>query len=70
MSSVVSSELGVARDEYFADRRAARIALLIMATGLFALAFWSVGYLRNSFERFAELLGHLGARVAARFHPT
>ena len=69
MSSVVSSEVGVARDGYYSDRRAARIAKLIAAIGLFALAFWSVDYLRIPIERFAEMFGRVGAWVAARLFP-
>ena len=69
MSSVVSSEVGVARDGYYSDRRAARIAKLIAVIGLFALAFWSVDYLRIPIERFAEMFGRVGAWVAARLFP-
>ena len=69
MSSVAASDVRVARDGYYSDRRAARIAKLVAGIGLFALAFWSVEYLRLPIERFAEMFGRVGAWVSTRLFP-
>ena len=58
-----------ARDGYFSDRRAARITKLVGVIALFALAFWSVEYLRLPIERFADMFGRVGAWVATRLFP-
>ena len=69
MSSVAGSEVRGAREGYYSDRRAARITKLVAGIGLFALAFWSVEYLRIPIERFAEMFGRVGAWVATRLFP-
>ena len=69
MSSVAGSDVRGAREGYYSDRRAARIAKLVAGIGLFGLAFWSVEYLRIPIERFAEMFGRVGAWVATRLFP-